>query len=62
MRKHVFVGVGAESEKPFVFVFLSAVWLLPLTRHRRQSDFEDVALEWLDAQHRDEVQQNLAQM
>jgi len=31
-------------------------------RHRRQSDFEDVALEWLDAQHRDEAQQDLAQM
>ena len=30
-------------------------------RHRKQSDFEDAALEWLDEQHRDEVQRGLAQ-
>ena len=29
-------------------------------RHRRQSDFEDAALEWLDGQHRDEMQRGLA--
>ena len=29
-------------------------------RHRRQSDFEDAALEWLDGQHRDEIQRGLA--
>ncbi|KAI9510949.1 hypothetical protein F5148DRAFT_975923, partial [Russula earlei] len=31
-------------------------------RHRRQSTFEDAALEWLDGQHRDEVQRGLAKM
>jgi len=29
-------------------------------RHRKQSDFEDAALEWLDGQHRDEMQRGLA--
>ena len=29
-------------------------------RHRMQSNFEDAALEWLDAQHRDEVQRGSA--
>ena len=29
-------------------------------RHRRQSDFEDAALEWLDGQHGDEVRRGLA--
>lgn len=29
-------------------------------RHRRQSDFEDAALEWLDGRHRDEMQRGLA--
>jgi hypothetical protein len=30
-------------------------------RYRKQSNFEDSALEWLDEQHRDEVQRGLAQ-
>jgi hypothetical protein len=29
-------------------------------RHRQQWNFEDAALEWLDGQHRDEVQRGLA--
>jgi len=29
-------------------------------RHRRQSDFEDATLEWLDGLHRDEMQRGLA--
>jgi hypothetical protein len=32
---------------------------LNLCRHRRQWDFEDVALEWLDARHREEVERGL---
>ena len=30
-------------------------------RYRKQSNFEDAALEWLDEQHRDDVQRGLAQ-
>ena len=29
-------------------------------RHRKQSDFEDAALEWLRGQHRDKMQRGLA--
>jgi hypothetical protein len=33
--------------------------LAMLCRHRRQWDFEDAALEWLDGRHREEVERGL---
>ena len=45
---------------PFWFVPGSSVSAYVCFRHRRQSDFEDAALEWLDGQHGDEMRRGLA--
>ena len=67
------LGTGSETDELtkllFFFLFFLCcmrdvdgyVLCAAMIRHRRQSTFEDAALEWLDGQHRDEVQRGLAQ-